>query len=73
MKLKRKGKRSPDMDISDLGFDESLARFMQVKPLELASAHERVVKRGQEIRENVEQQKNLIASGGREFKKPFGS
>jgi hypothetical protein len=73
MKLKRKGKRAPDMDISDLGFDESLARFMQAKPIELASAHERISAYSQEIRQNVAKQKGLIDAGGREFKKPFGS
>jgi hypothetical protein len=73
MTAKRKEKRTPDMDISDLGFDEALARFMQVMPSELESASERVAKRGSEIRNNVIKQKNIIGTGGREFKKPFGS
>ena len=73
MTAKRKEKRTPDTDISDLGFDEALARFMQTKPLELESASERVARRGSEIRDNVSKQRDAIDSGGRTFKKPFGS
>ena len=59
------------MDMSNLGFDEALARLMQTKPDDLADAQARVAKRGREIRRNVRQQEDLIEAGGRIFSKPF--
>ncbi len=59
------------MDMSNLGFDEALARLIQTDPQELADFHARVAKESEEVTRHVEQQTEDIRSGGRRFRKPF--
>jgi len=66
-----KKKRKADMDAPSFGFDELLARLIQTDPSELADAHERVVKEAKAIERYVEEQREKIKSGGRQFHKPF--
>lgn len=69
MKLFRK--RKPVIDISDLGFDEALTRFIQANPKELEDHHSRVVDRAEEIERDATEHFKDIKSGGRRAKRPF--
>ncbi|MFN3818539.1 MAG: hypothetical protein ACK4R0_06030 [Blastomonas sp.] len=69
MNARKKGK--PDMDMSNLGFDEALARLIQTDPKEIANLHERVAKDAKEIESDAKEHFDDIKSGGRRFKRPF--
>ena len=59
------------MDLSNLGFDEALARFIQTDPREVADVHERVARDAGEIERDAKKHFNDIRTGGRNFKRPF--
>lgn len=59
------------MDMSNLGFDEALARLINADPRELAAMNEQVDRRVEKVKLDVEQQRKLIATGGRTFKRTF--
>lgn len=59
------------MDLSNLGFDEALARFIQTDPKDLADVHERVAREAEEFERDAKEHFNDIKSGGRKFKRPF--
>ena len=59
------------MDLSNLGFDEALGRFIQTDPKELADVHERVAKDAEEIERDAKEHFRDIRAGGRRFKRPF--
>lgn len=59
------------MDLSNLSFDEALARFIQTDPKELADIHERVAKDAEEIERDAKEHFSDIRAGGRRFKRPF--
>ena len=59
------------MDISNLGFDEALARLINTDPRQIADEHARVAGRIERVKRDVENQRRVIASGGRKFKRTF--
>lgn len=59
------------MDMSNLGFDEALARLIQTDPEELTGMRERVAKEAEDVARYVEEQTADIRDGGRRFRKPF--
>lgn len=59
------------MGMSNLGFDEALARLIQTSPRELADFHGQLAKRAEEIEKDVEKQFADIKSGDRKFTRPF--
>jgi hypothetical protein len=58
-------KRKPDSNISDLGFDEALARFIQTDNKELADAKDRIDKDEEEVRQYVKERRESIGKGAR--------
>lgn len=58
-------KRKPDSNISDLGFDEALARFIQTDNKELADAKDRIEKDDEEARQYVKERRDSIEKGAR--------
>lgn len=59
------------MDMSNLGFDEALARLINTDPTEFAAMNEQVDRRVEKVKKDVERQQKLVAAGGRIFKRPF--
>lgn len=59
------------MDMSNIGFDEALARLIQTDPKELADVHERVARDAEEIERDAKKHFKDIRAGGRNFKRPF--
>lgn len=57
--------RKPSSDISDLGFDEALARFMQTDKQELADTKERIEREDEGVTAYVEERRESIRRGAR--------
>jgi len=64
-------KRKPNKDMSDLGFDEALARLIQTDKKELMDAKERVDKEVNEVGKYVEERRESIQKGARRTGKRF--
>ena len=65
------GSRKPDKEVSDLGFEEALARLMQTDPEELAAEVEAVKDKDREIAAYVEERRDSIGRGARRTKHRF--
>jgi len=63
--------RKPNKDISDLGFDEALARFIQTDKHELADAKDRVDRDDEGVAKYVEERRDSIKRGARRTGKHF--
>ncbi|MGB6538435.1 MAG: hypothetical protein WBF58_21025 [Xanthobacteraceae bacterium] len=63
-------KRTPTA-LSDLAFDEALARFIQTDPKELADSLEEIKRRDREVEEYVNERRASIKQGARRAKKRF--
>lgn len=64
-------KRKPDMDMSDLGFDEALARLIQTDPKEAQDAADSVRRDDEEARRYVEERRDSIERGARRSRARF--
>ena len=53
------------MDMSNLGFDEALARLIQTDPKEIEDAADSVKRDDKEVREYVQERRESIAKGAR--------
>jgi hypothetical protein len=68
---KKPKKEKPDMDLSDMGFDEALARFIQTDRDEVEDAMNRVDRDDREAREYVEERRESIKRGARRSRARF--
>jgi hypothetical protein len=66
-----KSRKKKSSDPIESEFDESLARFIQTDPKELADALEQVRQKQEEVRQNVEKRRDSIERGARRSKKRF--
>ena len=64
-------KRKPDMDMSDLGFDEALARLIQTAPEEVADEAARLKREQEEVKAYVEERRDSIERGARRSSRRF--
>lgn len=57
--------------LSDLAFDEALARLIQTDPKELADTLDKIKREDREVKEYVEERRQSIRRGARRAKKRF--
>jgi hypothetical protein len=70
-KKKKKKNRKTEVDLSNLGFDEALARLIQTEPDQVADAVERINREEEEVREYVEERRSSIRKGARRTRHRF--
>lgn len=63
--------RKPNADISDLSFDEALARLIRTDNKELADAKDRIDSEDEGVRQYVEERRESIRSGARRSRDRF--
>lgn len=61
--MAKKGK--PKVDLSNLGFDETLARLIQTDPTEVADTADKVKREDEEVSKYVRERRESIARGAR--------
>ena len=71
MTERKKPRKEPDMDLTDMGFDEALARFIQTDPEEAKDAAKSVDRDDEKVRKYVEERRASIRSGARRSGKRF--
>jgi hypothetical protein len=59
------------MDMSNIGFDEALARFIQTDPAEAEAAAESVRREDEEVRKYVKERSDSIERGARRSRARF--